>query len=147
MPTRPVITGVTFAADITAPVEVTEPATWGYFANGLNVQRAASKEAAYASARRIANHHQSSVQIYANTGNGWRQVDVIPRPDRETCEWWPERNDLATGVEGEGCVNTAVISVGASRIYHLCDVCAGLPRFRRMRRNGRLFRVDATPSE
>lgn len=133
---RNIITGVSFARDITEPVEVTDPdARWGWFNTGLNVRPASSKEDAYATARRIANKRQTSVQIYANTGDGWRQVDVVAKPDRELCWWWPERDAPATGVDGQGCNNTAVLSIGARENWHLCESCAALPRFRRMRRN------------
>lgn len=137
-----VIKGVTFAADVTAPVEVVEspdrPARWGWFANGLNVTPSDNRAAAYATAHRIASRRGTNVQIYADTGGGWSQVDVVRKPERELCEWWPERNEPATGIPGQGCIDTAVISVGATKNWHLCDSCAALPEFRRMSRRGRL---------
>jgi len=144
------ITGVVFATNVTEPVEVTNPTGWGWFSAGLNVRPSASREACYATAKAVANRRQCSVQIYARSEDwsGWRQVDVVEKPDREMCEWWPAGNGPATGVEGEGCQTTATVSVGARTVYHLCDTCSDLPRFRRMRRNGWLtahFHFSAKP--
>jgi hypothetical protein len=52
----------------------------------------------------------------------------------ERCEWWPAEDQPATGVPGEACPNLATLSVGAGNNWHLCDSCAALPRFRRLRR-------------
>lgn len=143
MVVRPVITGATFAANITTPAEVTDtPDTvWGWFCNALSIRKSDSRAACYATARKVANRARKPVQIYiltSETNFGWKQVDVVTPPERERCEWWPTKDEPATGVEGEGCDNDAVHSVGAKVQYHLCDSCAALPRFARMRRNGRL---------
>lgn len=111
MPAKPVITGIAFAADITAPTEVTEPATWGWWSgSSINIIRADSKAAAYAAARRAAGRRKTTVQIYANTGGGWTQVDVMPAPPRGLCEWWPDGDGPATGRDGEYCPNEAAWS-------------------------------------
>lgn len=58
------------------------------------------------------------------------------------CEWNP--TDDRPAVVGDEHTETvpAVVSVGASREnnWHLCDACAGLPRFERLRRRVRLAR-------
>lgn len=131
----PVVTGVTWNKDIDAPVYVEDgpDVRWGWFAGGLNVRPAPSRESAYAHAVQAANRHARSVQIYAKRGNGWEQVDVVAKPDRELCEWWPERNAPASGIPGEGCQNTATLSVGKANNWHLCPGCRNLPSFRRMK--------------
>lgn len=135
VPAKSVITGVAFAEDITTPIEVTEPATWGWWSgSSINIIRADSKAAAYVAARRVAGRRKTTVQIYANTGGGWTQVDVVPAPDRELCEWWPDGDGPATGRDGEYCPNEAVWSVGRAENWHLCESCAALPRFKPLRR-------------
>lgn len=141
---KPVITGINFGRDITEPVKVEEnpdfETRWGWWAGSMNVTGGPSRAAVYATARKVANRRQRSVRIYANTGDGWRQVDIVTEPGKELCEWWPEKGEPATGVPGEGCTNEATLSIGASAKtnYHLCDSCADLPKFRRMARRGRL---------
>jgi len=52
-------------------------------------------------------------------------------------EWDPSNNCLATSVCGKyvGCGNAATVSVGTGKTNdHLCESCAALPTFRRMRR-------------
>lgn len=59
---------------------------------------------------------------------------------KELCEWDPETNSPALiqqkGDPQTGCQNEAVWSLGASlkENWHLCDSCAGLERFKRLRR-------------
>ncbi len=134
MPFRPIITGVEFARDLTTTVHVEDgpDVTWGWFGNGLNVIHADSRDEAYAAARRSANRNRGSRQIYANTGNGWTQVDVVRPGDVEMCEWWPEKDRPATGAGDEGCRNESTVSVGKATNWHLCDSCAALPRFKRL---------------
>jgi hypothetical protein len=142
MSTRPIITGVTFPGSLDQPATVVDnpdrPTTWGWFCNGMNVTRAESRAAAYATAFRLANRRRRPAHIYANTGDGWTQVDTVRPPEREVCEWWPASNEPATGLAGEGCGGPAELSVGVAKNWHLCGSCAGLPRFRRMARQGRL---------
>lgn len=47
----------------------------------------------------------------------------------ERCEWDPEAH--RGRYEGEGCPNPSTVSVGHQGIWHLCDSCAALPRFKR----------------
>lgn len=54
-------------------------------------------------------------------------------PYRELCEWWPDRDQPASGLAGEGCQNTATLSVGQANNWHLCAECRDLPRFARMK--------------
>lgn len=56
----------------------------------------------------------------------------------EICEWWPEQDRPAEEVPGrpdsrKGCPNETAWSVGVAKNWHLCDSCAALPRFARMR--------------
>lgn len=69
----------------------------------------------------------------------------------EGCEWDPARNSPAvvhrsTG-EAFGCPNDAVWSVGQKNNWHLCDHCAGLPRFKRMTYRKLLRKPSAGPRE
>lgn len=50
-----------------------------------------------------------------------------------TCEWDPQNDCEAT--VANGCQSQATVSLGRGK-WHLCDSCAGLPRFRRYRRHG-----------
>lgn len=134
---RSVITGVTAAANVESPVPVVEnpdfPTRWGYFGNGLSVTPCSGRDGAYCAADRLANRTRRSVQIYADTGRGWDQVDVVQPPlPVEMCEWWPERDEPASGRPGESCVNPAEWSVGVSTNWHLCGSCAAHLRFKRM---------------
>lgn len=52
----------------------------------------------------------------------------------ELCEWWPVGDRSATGRPGERCPNPATLSVGTKNNWHVCDSCAALPRFKRLRR-------------
>lgn len=54
-------------------------------------------------------------------------------PTADLCEWWPAEDIPATTVPGEGCDNRAVLSVGANGTWRLCESCAALPRFARMK--------------
>lgn len=141
MTTRPVITGITVAPAIDAPIDVVDnpdrPTRWGWWTGRhLNVTAGPNRDAVYARARQVANRQRTDARIYADTGRGWNQVDTVPMPERELCEWWPDRDEPA--VPGEGCADEATLSVGVSKNWHLCDSCADLPRFRRMSRRGRL---------
>jgi hypothetical protein len=63
------------------------------------------------------------------------QEDIL-----ELCEWNPLRDEPAAEqrLNGEtlrwGCDNLATLSVGLSNNWHLCESCAALPRFMRLRR-------------
>ena len=49
------------------------------------------------------------------------------------CEWDPANNRPAGG--DDQCPNTATLGVGTGRNnWHLCESCAVLPRFKRLRR-------------
>jgi hypothetical protein len=52
----------------------------------------------------------------------------------ELCEWNPTKNEPATGFDG--CENEAVIRAGTSvpNNWHLCEACAALPRFKRLKK-------------
>lgn len=61
----------------------------------------------------------------------------------ERCEWNPIANAPADVVDG--CENVAVLSVGAGENnLHLCQRCADLPRFARLRRRVPLRARDAS---
>jgi hypothetical protein len=47
------------------------------------------------------------------------------------CEWDPERDKPS---EGDGCRQEATVCVGANGKCHLCEMCAELPRFKRMKK-------------
>jgi hypothetical protein len=135
------ITGVTVTPEIIKAVPVVQnpdhPTTWGWFtaARHLSVRPSASREMAYAIAWQAANRERSNVRIYANTGDGWDQVDIVEPGEFEVCEWWPDRNQRA-GARGESCPREAVVSVGKATNWHLCEPCAALPRFTRLARYG-----------
>lgn len=56
----------------------------------------------------------------------------------ELCEWNPEKNESALiemhGFPKDGCQNEATLSVGIGTNWHLCESCAALPVFSRLRR-------------
>lgn len=139
---RPIITGVRFPADLTTPVDtISDSAKWGWFSNRvgpLSVTACADRDTCYRKAGRIANRSRGSVQIYANTGDGWRQVDTVQPPKVELCEWWPAVDGSATGASGEGCGKPAAMSVGVSTNWHLCESCRALPAFRRLSVRGHI---------
>lgn len=54
------------------------------------------------------------------------------------CEWDPKANGPA--LSGSGCENQATLSVGGDKNWHLCDDCAALPVFKRLRRRKPLRR-------
>lgn len=63
----------------------------------------------------------------------------------ELCEWNPEEDCPATGSvwnepeHHRGCKREAVLSVGKSpENWHLCEECAALPHFKRLRLRIRL---------
>ena len=140
--TRNVIAGVSFPTSMPTPADIEDnPNTvWGWFSarHHLSVRTAADRNAAYAAAFRAANRSRNSAHVYANTGTGWEQVETVPAPAVELCEWWPAQDAPATGAPGEGCGNRAVLSVGTSTNWHLCDDCRKLPRFRRLSVRGYL---------
>jgi hypothetical protein len=55
------------------------------------------------------------------------------------CEWNPAANKPATEIIGnpksrDGCSREASLSVGGKKNWHLCEHCAMLPRFKRLRK-------------
>lgn len=57
------------------------------------------------------------------------------------CEYNPEKKAPATLLPSEGdCKNEATVSVGAAGEWHLCDSCAALPFFKRLRKRTPLKR-------
>lgn len=61
----------------------------------------------------------------------------------ELCEWNPTDDKPAEhvpGIEGSrvGCTNEATVSIGSKVNWHLCDGCAGLPRFNKYRKRVKL---------
>ncbi|WP_033338894.1 hypothetical protein [Catenuloplanes japonicus] len=130
--------GISFAKDIAESVAAPDNTTWGTFAGGLNVVRATSKTAAYATAWQAANRRRTTVQIYAVIGRGWTQVDVVQPTGTELCEWSPGTQMRATGDQAQDCLAPAQLSVGRRENWHLCGACADLPKFRRMNRLGQL---------
>jgi hypothetical protein len=60
-------------------------------------------------------------------------------PALEGCEWNPERSEPAEEGDPHALTSPATWSVGTGeRNLHLCDACASLPRFERMRHRVRL---------
>lgn len=62
------------------------------------------------------------------------------------CEWDPVREapsdyiDCGDTVEHRGCDNSATLSVGVRKNWHLCESCAAKPRFKRYRKRVSLRR-------
>ena len=65
-------------------------------------------------------------------------ADAPGRAMTELCEWNPERDEPATEVKSThqrwGCIRPAIWAVGSANKWHLCDYCAALPRFKRLRK-------------
>jgi hypothetical protein len=60
---------------------------------------------------------------------------VAGRGLRGLCEWDPERDQPAKCYPiQDGCQNKATLSVGQDGMWHLCEACAALPIFSRLRR-------------
>jgi hypothetical protein len=75
----------------------------------------------------------------------WRRDSAAIRGTQtriEDCEWNPLRDEPATEQKSTnqrwGCARPAMWSVGRVENWHLCDECAKLPRFKRLRRRVRL---------
>jgi len=59
-----------------------------------------------------------------------------PKPDRgpERCEWNPRFNKPSSDPPAPGdCQNEAILCVGRSPNWHLCESCAAESRFKRFR--------------
>lgn len=62
----------------------------------------------------------------------------------ELCFWDPARNRPAQGIPDKsepsgyraytGCPNEATICAGSREVWHLCEGCAGLPKFKRFKK-------------
>ena len=56
-------------------------------------------------------------------------------PTVELCEYNPVAGNASYGGQMEGdCLNEATVCLGNNPSWHLCESCAGLPRFKRFRR-------------
>ena len=53
----------------------------------------------------------------------------------EICEWAPAPNRAADGgIDPHACRNPATVCVGADGRWHLCETCAALPWFKRLKK-------------
>jgi hypothetical protein len=68
-------------------------------------------------------------------------IKVAPA-DIDGCEWNPERDGLAFVGDRHTRENPATVLVGGRENYRLCDGCAALPRFKRLRKRRPIRRDD-----